>query len=75
MYMVNVTYDEMLGGRYEHTEVGKDAASVDSIGAALVTAAFKNKQIEIGIGSLDMEEPEIFNAAPYVMRRSETECH
>jgi hypothetical protein len=69
MYEVNVTYDEMLGGRYEHTVVGKDAASVDSIGAALVTAAFKNKQIEIGIGSLDMEEPEIFNAAPYVMRR------
>jgi hypothetical protein len=71
MFVWNVTvmYDEMLGGRYEHTVVGKDAASVDSIGAALVTAAFKNKQIEIGIGSLDMEEPEIFNAAPYVMRR------
>jgi hypothetical protein len=66
---VTVSYDEMLGGRYEHTVVGKEAASVDSIGAALITAAFKNKQIEIGIGSIDMEEEEIYNAAPYVMRR------
>jgi hypothetical protein len=47
-------YDEMLGGRWEHTVVGKDAHSVDSMGAALVTAAFKNKQIEIGIADMDM---------------------
>jgi hypothetical protein len=68
-WQIDVWYDEMLGGRYEHTVVGKDAASVDSIGAALITAAFKNKQIEIGIGSLDMEEEEIYNDAPYVMRK------
>jgi hypothetical protein len=59
---------EMMGGRWEHTVVGKDASSVDSIGAALVTAAFKNKQIEIGIGSLDMEEEEV-NDVPWVMRK------
>jgi hypothetical protein len=67
-YGWEIFYNEMLGGRWEHTVVGKEAASVDSIGAALVTAAFKNKQVEIGIGSLDMEE-DIYNYAPWVMRK------
>lgn len=57
-----------LGGRYEWTIVGKDAASVDSVGAALVTAALKNKQLEIGNAGLDMMEiPE--NLIPWVMRK------
>lgn len=68
-YNVDVTYNEMLGGRWEHTVVGKDAASVDSIGAALVTAAFKNKQVEIGISGIDMMDPELANSAPWVMRK------
>jgi hypothetical protein len=66
---VEVEYDEMLGGRWEHTVVGKDAASVDSAGAALITAAFKNKQREIGIAALDIQETEPANDIPYVMRK------
>jgi hypothetical protein len=66
---VEVDYDEMLGGRWEHTVVGKDAASVDSAGAALITAAFKNKQREIGIAALDIQESEPANDIPWVMRK------
>jgi predicted secreted protein len=69
-YNVTVTaeYDEMLGGRWEHTVVGKDAHSVDSMGAALVTAAFKNKQIEIGIADMDMMADSEDLWVPQVMR-------
>ena len=43
-------------GRWEWATVGKVGASVDSLGIALVTAAFKNKLIEIGIGGLDIQD-------------------
>jgi hypothetical protein len=43
-------------GRWEWATVGKTAASVDSLGVAMVTAAFKNKLIEIGIGGLDIQD-------------------
>jgi hypothetical protein len=62
-------YEEHVGGRYEWTVVGRDAASVDSVGAALVTAAFKNKQIEIGIAGLDMLDPQVANQIPWVMAK------
>jgi hypothetical protein len=61
-----ILYSTKLEGRYEWTIVGKDAASVDSVGAALVTAAFKNKQVEIGNAGLDMMEAEE-NLIPWVM--------
>jgi hypothetical protein len=60
---------EVPSGRYEHVTVGKDAASVDSIGAAMITAAIKNKRMEIGIGSLDMLDPEIANQVPWIMAK------
>jgi hypothetical protein len=56
-------------GRYEWTVVGREAASVDSVGAALVTAAFKNKGIEIGMAGLDMWDSELANQIPHVMRK------
>jgi hypothetical protein len=56
-------------GRYEWTVVGREAASVDSVGAALVTAAFKNKAIEIGMAGLDMWDSAIANQIPHVMRK------
>jgi hypothetical protein len=68
-YTVSVWYDEMLGGRWEHTVVGKDAASVDSAGAALITAAFKNKQREIGIAAEDMMDDNYKLRIPWVMRK------
>jgi hypothetical protein len=43
-------------GRYEWATVGKTAASVDSVGLAMVTAAYKNKLIEIGLGGLDIQD-------------------
>jgi hypothetical protein len=54
-------------GQYEWVEVGRDAASVDSAGAALVAAAFKNKQVEIGIAGVDMVDANIANRIPNVM--------
>jgi hypothetical protein len=69
VYNVTALYDEMLGGRWEHTVVGKDAASVDSAGAALITAAFKNKQREIGIAAEDMMDDNYKLRIPWVMRK------
>ena len=63
------TKNVTLMGRYEWIEVGRIAASVDSAGAALVSAAFKNKQVEIGIAGLDMWDPVIANQIPWVMRK------
>jgi hypothetical protein len=58
-------------GRYEWTVVGRDAVSVDSAGAALVTAAFKNKQVEIGLAGAEMYAPLVSGDAtlqmPWVM--------
>lgn len=65
---VKIVY-KVWSGRYEWTVVGRDAASVDAIGSALVTAAFKNKKIEIGISGLDMNETLIANRIPYVMSK------
>jgi len=62
-------YEEHMGGRYEWTIVGRDAASVDSVGAALVTAAYKNKQVEIGTAGEDMYDPELANYIPWVMSK------
>jgi hypothetical protein len=57
-------------GRYEWVEVGRDAASVDSAGAALVAEAFDSyKNIGIGIAGADMEADDPNNAMPYVMAK------
>ena len=47
-------YVERVPGRYEWTIVGRDAHTADSIGAALVTPAVKNKQVELGNAGMDM---------------------
>jgi hypothetical protein len=56
-------------GRYEHVVVGKDARSVDSIGAAMVSAAIKNKNLEVGMGALDMMDPDYKSRIPWVFRK------
>jgi len=43
-------------GRFEWVVVGNHSRTIDSIGASLVSAAFKNKQVEIGNGGLDMKD-------------------
>jgi hypothetical protein len=62
------TIEENEKGRYEWAIMGRDAFTSDSLGGALVTAAFKNKDIEIGLSGLDMMYYEWSMASiPYVM--------
>jgi hypothetical protein len=74
LYSTNDTYeipDEVAfgPGRYEWTTVGRDAASVDSAGAALVTASIKQKNITIGLAGEDMWDTELANQIPYIMNQ------
>jgi len=55
-------------GRWEWGTVGKTAASVDSIGIAMVTAAFKNKLIEFGIGGLDIQDAANGPRVPWLIQ-------
>ena len=66
---LEATWNSKLMGRYEWTTVGRDAATVDSAGAALVTAAFKNKQVEIGMAGADMMNPIIYDQMPWVTNK------
>lgn len=60
-------YTENMPGRYEYGIVGRNAASVDSAGLSLVSAAFKDKQVEYGWAGEDMMDPQIANQMPFVM--------
>jgi hypothetical protein len=59
----------LVPGRYEWGTVGRDAASVDSAGLSLVSAAFKNKQVEYGLAGEDMYDSNVANQMPWVMNR------
>jgi len=45
-----------LKPRYEWITVGNHSRAIDSAGAALVSAALKNKQVEIGLSGLDVQD-------------------
>ena len=64
-------YAYSLPGRYEEGVVGTNAASVDSAGLAMVTAAFKDKFVEYGLSAGDTfagtSTSQIPNQMPYVM--------
>lgn len=60
-------YTENTPGRYEYGVVGRNAASVDSAGLSLISAAFKDKQVEYGWAGEDMMDPQIANQMPFVM--------
>jgi hypothetical protein len=67
-YTVTAHIWEHIPGRWEWTVLGRDAATSDSLGAALVTPAFKNKQIEIGNAGEDMMFQEWgVQSIPWVM--------
>jgi hypothetical protein len=68
-HVVYNTIEENMRGRYEWATVGRDAQTIDSAGLALVTAAFKNKDIEIGLTGADMKYVTIANMMPYVMSK------
>jgi hypothetical protein len=61
--------NESVPGRYEWGIVGKEAHSVDSAGLSLVSAAFKNKQVEYGLAGADMYDSAVANQMPWVMRK------
>jgi hypothetical protein len=64
----NVTIWPNEVGRYEWATVGRDAATVDSAGAALVAEAFDSyKSIGTGIAGSDLEANVAANSMPYVM--------
>jgi hypothetical protein len=65
----NVLYSASGLGQYEWVEVGRDSDPVDSAGASLVSAAFKNKQVEIGIAGLDMNNVDPAYQIPYIMSK------
>jgi hypothetical protein len=60
-------YTESMPGRYEYGIVGRNAASVDSAGLSLVSAAYKDKQVEYGWAGEDIMDPLIANQMPFVM--------
>jgi hypothetical protein len=66
---IKVLYSTNNDGRYEWITVGRDAATVDSAGAALVSAMFKQKNVTIGIAGEDMFDPEIANQIPDIMHK------
>jgi hypothetical protein len=62
------TIEENDKGAYEWTVLGRDAHTSDSLGAALVTAAFKNKDIEIGNAGMEMMYQDwSISSIPYVL--------
>ena len=71
---IKVIYDVDLG-RYEWVVVGTGldpdhkARNIDSAGASMVAAAFKNKNMEIGLSGLDVEDLTVI---PHVMSGSGT---
>jgi len=63
------TIEENEKGRYEWMVVGKDAATVDAIGAAYMTEAFDSiKDIHVQVTALDINETAAHGAyVPFVM--------
>ena len=55
-------------GRWEWGTVGKTAATVDSLGATMVVAAFKNKLIEFGLGGMDIQDATFGPRIPWTIR-------
>jgi hypothetical protein len=69
----NIAYNEHQEGEYEWAVVGKNAATIDSIGAGYVTQAFDSKkQIHVRMMGLDIRDPIYGTNAPYVMAGATT---
>jgi hypothetical protein len=65
---IDYTYGAHQEGEYEWMVVGKDAATIDSAGAAYVTQAFDSlKQIHVRNTGMDIREADYGPNAQYVM--------
>jgi hypothetical protein len=75
LYSTGAYENDTPHGRYEWMVVGKDAASIDSIGAAYMTEAFDSKKdIEVLLTGLDINETAAHGAyAPFVMGGAATD--
>jgi hypothetical protein len=60
-------------GRYEWFVAGRDAHTVDSLGAGLVTASVKQKNKTIGIGGMDLMGLTYKYEIPYTLHKYGTE--
>lgn len=67
-WTLSLLYKEEIPGRYEWGIVGAKAASVDSAGLSMITAALKDKEVEYGIAGEDvnatdptLQMPSIFS--------------
>jgi hypothetical protein len=65
----NALYAYYIWGSYEEGVVGKNAATVDSAGLSMITAAFKDKEVEYGIAAEDIYDSNLANQIPWVMSR------
>ena len=68
-FNMTVNYKMKHMGRYEWGIVGRESDPIDCVGLGAVTAAFKNKQIEYGVGGEDMYDNEIPNQGKWVMAK------
>jgi len=65
------TIEENEKGRYEWLTVGRDAATIDSLGAAYVSEAFGSiKDIDVLMMGMDVNETRWGPLAPFVMGRA-----
>jgi hypothetical protein len=63
-----ILYSTWDDGRYEWVEVGRNAATVDSAGSALIAEAYDSfKDIRIGIAGADMDTIGVADSMPWVM--------
>jgi hypothetical protein len=71
---IKVLYSTEHEGSYEWIVVGKDAATIDAIGAAYMTEAFDSiKHTHVQVTGLDINETAAHGAyAPFVMGRAAT---
>jgi hypothetical protein len=67
VWVETIDYVNYGTGRYEWTTIGRDAKTIDSAGASLVTASIKQKNITIGLAGADMWDLDIAMQMPSVM--------
>jgi hypothetical protein len=70
IYYVQAMITEHVPGRWEWGVLGQNTASVDSAGLSMVSAAFKNKQVEYGLAGEDMYNSNVANQMPWVMSQT-----
>ncbi len=68
-YHVASYYREKHMGRQEWGVVGQHSHAVDSAGLSMVSAAFKNKQVEYGLAGADRYTSDVSMQMPWVMAK------